>query len=177
MALQSFVLKRTASTAIKADRAHYLSDVAVNAAVLLSLGLTAATGWEQADPASALLISAVMLLTARGVALQSLDQLLDRELAEADRAGIREALLSTAGVDGVHDLRTRFSGDRTFLEYHLEVSGAITVAEGHRICDLAEGRLKALLPGKVEVLTHIEPRGLQDERLDDRILSAGDGPA
>ena len=84
-----------------------------------------------------------MLVTARGVALHSLDQLLDRELSVEQRRRITDTLLQTPGVKGVHDLRTRFAGDRTFLEYHLEVDGTLSIGQGHGICDVAEGRLKS----------------------------------
>ena len=40
LAMQTWVVRETGSTAISADRAHYLTDVAVNAAVLLALGVT-----------------------------------------------------------------------------------------------------------------------------------------
>src|SRR5690242_2062165 len=39
--MQSWVLRRTHSTAIAADRIHYATDIAVNLAVLAALGITA----------------------------------------------------------------------------------------------------------------------------------------
>jgi cation diffusion facilitator family transporter len=59
--LQSRVLRKTQSTAIAADRTHYMTDVAVNLAVLAALGVTSFTGWERADPAFALVIAGYML--------------------------------------------------------------------------------------------------------------------
>jgi cation diffusion facilitator family transporter len=55
--MQTWVVKKTGSTAIAADRAHYQTDVAVNAAVLVALAVTNFTGWERADPAFAFVIS------------------------------------------------------------------------------------------------------------------------
>ena len=69
----------------------------------------------------------------------------------------------------MHDLRTRHAGDRTFVEFHLEVDGKLTVTEGHTIGDAAETAVEALLPGTVEVTAHLEPFGIDDERLDDRV--------
>lgn len=45
VALQTWVVRQTGSTAISADRAHYLTDVAVNIAVLAAFGVTKFTGW------------------------------------------------------------------------------------------------------------------------------------
>ena len=41
--MQSWVLRRTASTAIAADRIHYATDIATNLAVLAALGVTTVT--------------------------------------------------------------------------------------------------------------------------------------
>ena len=74
-----------------------------------------------------------------------------------------------AGVRDIHDLRTRFSGDRTFVEYHLEVDPGLTVDVGHAIGDATEDAVRRLLPGKVEATAHVEPHGIADERLDDAV--------
>lgn len=167
--MQTWVLTRTGSTAIAADRAHYLTDVAVNGAVLLALGVTKYTGWERADPTFALLISCYMLWSARNIAQAALSQLLDRELSREDRQRITAAILACDGVRSIHDLRTRHAGDRTFVEFHLEVDGGLTVARGHEIGDAAEAAVARLLPGAVEVTGHLEPFGIVDDRLDNAI--------
>lgn len=164
--MQTYVLKRTGSTAIAADRAHYLTDIAVNIGVLAALGVTRLTGWERADPTFATAISIYMLWNAYHIAAESLIQLLDRELPDEDRQRIKQVVLACEGAKNIHDLRTRYAGDRTFIEYHLEVDGHLTVDEGHAIGDVTEAAVASLLPGKVEVMAHLEPWGIQDERLD-----------
>lgn len=169
VAMQTWVVKRTGSTAIAADRAHYLTDVAVNVAAFLALGVTRLTGWTRADPVFALAISAYMVWNAFGISQQALTQLLDRELPAPERQRIRTAVLGCDGVRDVHDLRTRYAGDRTFVEFHLEVDGNLTVDRGHEIGDLAERAVADLLPGTVEVTAHLEPVGIEDDRLDSRV--------
>jgi ferrous-iron efflux pump FieF len=169
VAMQSWVVQKTGSTAIAADRAHYLTDVAVNAAVLIALGVTKWTGWQQADPIGALAISAYMLWNAQRIAKAALVQLLDRELPGEDRRRIRKAILGCEGACNIHDLRTRYSGDRIFVEYHLEVDGNLTVARGHAIGDNTESAVERLFSDMVEVTAHLEPFGIIDERLDDRV--------
>ncbi len=169
VALQTWVVRRTGSTAIAADRAHYLTDVAVNAAVLLALAVTQFTGWTRADPVFGLGISGYMLWNAYGIAREALEQLLDRELPSEDRRRIKETVRACAGVRDIHDLRTRFSGDRTFVEYHLEVDPGLTVDVGHAIGDATEIAVQSLLPGTVEATAHVEPYGIADPRLDDAV--------
>ncbi|MBS0967469.1 cation transporter [Chimaeribacter arupi] len=164
--MQTYVVKRTGSTAIAADRAHYITDVAVNVAVLVALLLDHLFGWSRSDALGALGISFYMVWNARGMAADALKQLLDRELDAADRKRIRAAVLSCPGVQGIHDLRTRNGGDRVFVEFHVEVDGALTVDVGHDIGDAAEAAVRALFT-RADVTAHLEPAGIVDDRLDD----------
>jgi ferrous-iron efflux pump FieF len=166
--MQTLVVKRTGSTAIAADRAHYLTDVAVNIAVLVALLLERFLGWTRADAIGALAISAYMLWNARGMAAEALFQLLDRELDVAERARVEAAVLGCDGVQAVHDIRTRNGGDRFFVEFHVEVDGTLTVAAGHAIADRAERTVQHLFEA-ADVTAHLEPAGIDDERLDDLV--------
>jgi len=51
--MQTYVVKKTGSTAIAADRAHYVTDVAVNIAVLLALVFENQFGWTRSDSVAA----------------------------------------------------------------------------------------------------------------------------
>jgi ferrous-iron efflux pump FieF len=172
VAMQTWVIRKTGSTAIRADRAHYLADIAVNAGVLIALGVTRFTGWVRADSVFAFLISGYMLWNARHIAGEALMQLLDRELPGEDRQRIKDVILACGGVRNMHDLRTRHAGDRVFVEFHLEVDGTLTVARGHEIGDAVEEAVRKLLPGTAEVTGHLEPFGIDDDRLDDRVAAS-----
>jgi cation diffusion facilitator family transporter len=166
--MQTLVVRRTGSTAIAADRAHYVTDVAVNLAVLVALLLERFLDWTRADAIGALAISVYMVWNARGMAAQALLQLLDRELDEADRTRIEAAVLGCDGVKGLHDMRTRNGGDRVFVEFHVEVDGSLTVEAGHTIGDNAEKAVQRLFQA-ADVVAHLEPAGIKDERLDDLV--------
>lgn len=164
--MQTYVVKRTGSTAIAADRAHYITDVAVNVAVLVALVLESHLGWTRSDSIGALLISFYMIWNARGMASDALKQLLDRELDIEDRKRIKAAVLSVPGVSGVHDVRTRNGGDRIFVDFHVEVDGNLSVDVGHDIGDAAEVAVSLLFKA-ADVTAHLEPAGIDDDRLDD----------
>jgi divalent metal cation (Fe/Co/Zn/Cd) transporter len=95
--------------------------VAVNVAVLAALGVTRLTGWERVDPVFAMAIAGYMLWNSGGIALEALEQLLDHELPPKERQRIKDTVLACPDVRGLHDLRTRYAGDRIFVEFHLEV--------------------------------------------------------
>jgi divalent metal cation (Fe/Co/Zn/Cd) transporter len=62
------------------------------------------------------------------------------------------------GAIEAHDLRTRHAGRLTFMEFHLVVPGAMSVANAHVICDRIEAALKAELQGLM-ITIHVEPEG------------------
>jgi ferrous-iron efflux pump FieF len=169
VALQTWVIRRTQSTAIIADRKHYVADIVVNIGVLVSLGSTWLTGWERVDPIIGLGLSVYMIWCAWAMVREALEALLDEELPVAERANIEETVRACAGVVDLHDLRTRNASDRKFIEFHLEIDGEITVRAGHDICESAAASVRALYDGNAEVLIHAEPAGIDDERLDRRI--------
>jgi len=172
VAMQTWVVRQTGSTAIAADRAHYFADVAVNVAVLFALGVTRFTGWDRADPVFALGISGYMLLSSYGIAIVALKKLLDRELPTAERRRIKDTILACSNVRGLHDLRTRYSGDRTFVEFHLELDCRLTIARGHAIGDAAEDAVRRLfLPAVADVTAHLEPAGIVDDRLGEQVAA------
>jgi cation diffusion facilitator family transporter len=168
VAFQSYVLRNTGSAAIEADRAHYRADVLVNVGVLVALGITRMTGWLRTDPAIAFLIALYMLRNGMLIARAALRSLLDEELSDAQREKIKGIILSNPDVRGVHDLRTRDAGDRVVIEYHLELDGHLSIAEGHSITDATEKAVAAAF-GNADVLAHQEPAGIDDERLDDAV--------
>ena len=67
------------------------------------------------------------------------------------------------GAIEAHDLRTRHAGRLTFLEFHLVVPGAMTVADAHAICDRVEAALKAEMEGLM-ITIHVEPEGKAKHR-------------
>lgn len=165
---QGHVVRRTRSEAISADRMHYIADVVMNIAVLVALILTKLTGWKRFDPLFAMGIAGYMLWSAWRVARRAGDVLLDRELPDADRQRIVQIVMQDGRARAIHDLRTRHAGDRLFVEFHLEVDGQLTVEQGHQIADALEHAVRAAYP-TAEVITHEEPAGIIDERLDDRV--------
>jgi len=165
---ETYVTRRAASAAIAADRSHHLADIAANFAVLLALGLTKLTGWPRLDPLFALAIAALFGWNAITIAHSAADTLLDRELPNAERHKIRRIVMAHRDARGMHDLRTRSSGLAQFIEFHLELDPFLSVRAAHAIADEIEGTLRACLPLS-EVLIHMEPAGINDQRLDDRI--------
>ena len=152
---QRYVLSRVDSVAIRADSLHYRTDLLVNLGVLLALWL-AKVGWPGFDPLLAMAIAGYILYSAMEILRHSLDQLMDRELPQAQRAEVERIALAHGQVHGVHDLRSRRSGIAMFMQLHLELDDDLSLFEAHAIADQVEAAIVAAYP-EAEVLIHIDP--------------------
>jgi len=156
VAYQNSVIRRTRSLAVQADSLHYTGDVVLNLSVIASILLSTYVGWTAADPLFAIAIAAWIVRAAWGIARQSLDQLMDRELPDSDRDRIRDLCLAHAEVRGVHELRTRASGRDIFIQLHLVLDRDMSLAEAHRVSDGIQAELRAAFPGS-DVIIHEDP--------------------
>ena len=169
---QRYVVKRTESSAVAADSLHYLSDLLMNASVIVAL-LLSQWGLSGADAWLAIIIGFYVLRSAWEIAQQSMHLLLDRELDETDRTLISTSVLQHKGVLGVHDLRTRQSGYTKFVQLHLELPDNMPLIEAHDIADAVEAGIKDVLPN-AEVIVHLDPISAvstEDHAGMDRVLS------
>jgi len=163
VAFQKFVVRRTGSVAISADSLHYSADLLVNTSVVVALLLTVNLGWSAADPLFAIGIAMFILRGAWSIFRSSLDLLMDRELPEEERQRIREIATSHGGVISLHDLRTRSSGTKIFIQFHLEMDGRLTLLEAHEIADDVMDDIEDAFPD-AEVLIHEDPFGVKERR-------------
>lgn len=151
--------RRTASPAIAADAEHYATDIWTNGAALVAILVVHSTGWSAADPLVALGVAFVVFRTAAKLVFGAMADLSDRGLPEEDLVRIREVIHSfEPRVSGFHDLRTRKSGSRRFIEFHLEIPRTATFEEAH---DLMVEVLRAVereLP-RSKVFVHGDPVG------------------
>ena len=152
---QKRVVRATGSQAIAADSLHYQTDLYMNAAIMLALGLSW-LGFGQADAAFAIGIGIFILYSAFKMVSQAVQTLLDRQLPEEELQQIKLICLQVPGVLGVHQLRTRMSGPVRFIQLHLELEDHIQLIEAHRISDNAERGLLADFP-HADILIHQDP--------------------
>jgi len=160
---QRYVVRRSGSVAISADSLHYQTDVLINGSVIASLYIATEFGIRVADPLFAVAIATYIVIGALKIGKQSLDILMDKELADEERARIREIVTRHREVRGMHDLRTRTSGAHVFIQMHLEMDPDMTLLQAHDVTDAVTEELLAVYPN-AEVIIHEDPDGLEEER-------------
>lgn len=176
---QRHVIRKTGSLAIATDHLHYKSDVLLNIAVIAALVLDQYASLAGADPVFGFAIALWLGWGAWRASSEAIDQLLDREWPTEKRERFIQVLGRHPELRGVHDLRTRTSGDRDFVQFHVWVDGRLSVSEAHRIMDEIEAKILAEFPD-VEILIHPDPEGHVDETglaAEDVLATLDDGTA
>ncbi len=155
LSFQKYVIKKTNSTAIKADAIHYRTDLLVNCSVIVALILSF-YGWTNFDAIFGIAIAIFILYSAWQIVRESIDLLMDHELPQEERKKIMDVLRNTPDALGFHDLRTRRSGTLVFIQLHLELDSTLTLSVAHAIADRVEQKLADLFD-EAEVIIHEDP--------------------
>lgn len=152
---QRHVVRRTGSTAVAGDALHYVSDLAMNVAIIAAI-VAAGYGFLRADALVALAVGAFMLAAALKIGHTAVQLLLDRELDETQRNRIAAVIGAQPGVMGFHDLRTRLSGRTVFIQVHVELDKDLSLDQAHGIIVEVAEALRQRTPG-AEIIIHPDP--------------------
>ena len=145
------VAKKVKSSMLVANAWHARSDAA--SSLVVGVGIA---GYPILDPIAALIVGFMVGKMGWEFGWDAMHDLMDRAVDEQEVQAIRQTLLDTPGVAGVHDVRTRKMGDMVVVDAHLEVDAQITVEEGHDIA--VEARQRVMQRHRVlNLMTHVDP--------------------
>jgi cation diffusion facilitator family transporter len=162
--------KRYDSITLTADAQHLMTDVWTSVGVLAGVGLVALTGWERLDPIVAFIVAANIVWSGVRIVRMSALGLMDTALPIKEQ-NLLKSILEKYTQKGVeyHAFRSRQSGSRQFVSFHVLVPGKWTVQRGHRLLENIEADIRQAIP-RVTVFTHLEslndPASWEDTDLD-----------
>jgi ferrous-iron efflux pump FieF len=159
---QRRVIAQTGSIAIATDHLHYKSDLVLNLAVIAALALDQYAGVPGADAVFGLAIALWLGWSAWLASQTAVEQLMDHEWPDERKVRFLEVVARHPELKGLHDLRTRSSGNRDFVQFHMSVNPDMTVRAVHDVMDEIEAKLLMEFPG-MEILIHPDPEGLVNE--------------
>jgi len=167
--------RQTDNLVLEADALHYRTDVLTNGGILIALIIMRFTGFVMLDSIVALIMAAFIAYASLPLLGKGLNMLLDRALdAElVDRVRSIAANHSPL-VNGVHEVRSRRSGDLHFVEFHLVFDEHTQLGVAHRVADEIEMRIRALKPVRWSVNIHLDPvdDSFRDHKMSQRVVEA-----
>ena len=154
------VAKRVKSSMLIANAWHARSDAASSLVVCLGI-LGNLAGYPILDPIAALIVGFMVSRMGWEFGWSALHDLMDRSADDQEVQSIRQTIIETPGVHGVHDLRTRKMGDMIVVDAHIEVNATQTVEAGHDIA--VEVRQRVMQRHRVlNLMAHIDPAQCPD---------------
>jgi len=149
------VAKKVRSQMLVANAWHARSDAASSLVVIVGVAGNL-LGYTFFDLLAAAVVGVMIAHMGGKLALEAMSELIDTGLDEDEVESIRQTLLNTHGVRGLHELRTRKMADNALVDAHVMVDPKISVSEGHFIAELAR---HAVLKNHhvLDVMVHIDP--------------------
>ena len=149
------VAKKVRSQMLVANAWHARSDAASSLVVIVGVAGNL-LGFTFLDLVAAAVVGVMIAHMGGKLALEAMSELIDTGLDAEEVEAIRQTLLSTHGVRGLHELRTRKMADNALVDAHIMVDPKISVSEGHYIAETA--RHAVLKKHHVmDVMVHIDP--------------------
>lgn len=146
------------SIALEADAKHLMTDVWTSIGVVAGILIAGFTGWQMLDPLIAIGVGLNIVWMGVELLRRSTSGLMDAALPSDEVAVIQAAIGGVAGPDvPYHALRTRKSGSRRFIDFHLLLPGKTTVQTSHDLVSQIEAAIEQELPNTY-VTIHVEPR-------------------
>lgn len=152
------VARQEDSIALEADAKHLMTDVWTSVGVVAGIIVVGVTGWQMLDPLIAIAVGINIIWMGVQLIRRSTAGLMDATLPTAEVGVIQSAINQVAGPDTpYHALRTRKSGSRRFIDFHLLLPGQTTVQTSHDLVSRIEAAIEQELPNTF-VTIHVEPR-------------------
>jgi cation diffusion facilitator family transporter len=149
--------KKLGSIAIKTDAKHLFSDTITTTSVLFALLIIAITNKKIIDPLLSLFLSIYIISLGTKSIIETADEILDRRIDEEDIIQIKKILDSySSSFIEFHELRTRKSGRKKFIDLHIVFLKDKKISEVHKICDEIEDKIKEKIKD-IDIIIHPEP--------------------
>ena len=162
--------KKRHSIALEADGTHLMTDVITSGGVFVGLIIVSITHITILDPIIAILVALQILVTGIKIIKKSVSGFMDEAISSNELSIIIDEFKKNEKI-GItfHGLRTRQSGIRRFISFHVLIPGDWTVAKGHSLVEQIEAQIRNHIPNST-ITTHIEPiedpLSWKDENLD-----------
>ena len=132
------------------------------------LGAVKHVGWlRYADPAAALVVSAMILVFGWRLAWRAVGALTD-QIAPELHTQMLEEVRGTGGVLGIDQARVRRSGSNYFADVTLSLPRQLTFQRTEELVGEATAAVQRVLPG-ADVVIHTVPRSTMAESLFDKV--------
>ncbi|MCF7933189.1 MAG: cation diffusion facilitator family transporter [Spirochaetia bacterium] len=151
--------RRVSSPMLIADAKNMQNDVYISLSVLIGLFFTIQLQMPILDSITTLFVSAWIIRSAYMIFTETSVELMDGLDSSELYSEVFRIVKQVGGVVNPHKTRIRKLNNVYIIDMDIEVDGALTVTEGHKIAKAAEHALREQIHDIYDVNIHIEPVG------------------
>lgn len=145
------------SMALEADALHLKTDVYTSSGVAVGLLLIKATGLLILDPIVAILVALLIIKEATDLCKNALNYLIDTKLSDKEEMEIVKVIEKyNDRFKDFHKLKTRKSGNKKHIDFHITVDPDCTAKEIHEIIGCIKKAMWEKF-GNTRVNIHVDP--------------------
>ncbi|MEO0086920.1 MAG: cation diffusion facilitator family transporter [candidate division WOR-3 bacterium] len=143
-----------------ANAYHHRSDVFTSLATTIGISLAIILGKEYLllDPIISFVLIIIILITGMKIFIKESKILIDTQIEEKERERIEKIIRESEGGRYAHDIRTRKSGGKIFIDFHLSLDKEHNLFSAHELTENLEKEIKEKIDNVEEVFIHIEPK-------------------
>ena len=149
--------RKTESSALMTDALHYRSDLYSNSAAILAIILAYYTKLTFFDMLFAMLTGVIIIIAALRMLRRGVSVLMDSSVPRSIENEIASIIDNMPlPYVGYHKLRTRFAGNKKYIDFHLLACRNLTIDEAHELSHAIEKRIAERIK-TTDITIHIEP--------------------
>lgn len=151
--------ERIGSPVVIANAWHHRSDALSSLATMAGIAGAMFLGphWRVLDPIAAMVVSVFIAVISVRLGIPAVRELLEISLPREITRQMFQIIGATPGVEAFHRFASRQNGSQMFVDFHIKVSPAITVEQGHFIASDVERRLRDVFGDRLVANIHVEP--------------------
>lgn len=147
----------TGSNALKVDAVHYATDLYTNFAAFLAILVSYIFSLFFIDSLFAMVVGLYIIYQATKIGKEALNILTDASISDELTKKIDEIINKMPmPYAGYHDLRSRYTGSKKYIDFHLLVCRTATIEEAHNMADKIETEINSQFKD-IDIMIHIEP--------------------
>jgi cation diffusion facilitator family transporter len=148
--------RKMKSLTMETDAWHHRADAFSSIAALLGL-ILARKGWAFMDPLAAIVVSIMIIRIGVLYYYRSINLLVDHAVDKQTLDRIRKSAESVPGVMAVKEIKSRLSGNRSYVDIVIVVDGNLTVFRGHEIASKVHDNIERDVEDCKHCLVHVDP--------------------
>ncbi len=149
------------SQAVIANGWHHRSDAFSSIGTLIGISGAMFLGvqWRILDPIASIIVSVFIIGVAIKLLRPAVEELTDASLSDSVEDEIATVIKSVEGVEGMHNMKTRKSGNGYIIDVHIKVDPNMTVIKAHdEIASKIEDLLREKFGPQTQTSIHVEPK-------------------